>query len=159
MDRSTIWRVLQQLAGTWEGTGKGEFPTISPFTYREVLEVRGDQEDALLHYQQQTWRQEDGQEVDSHRETGFIGLADSETVQILNAQGSDRVEVLRGHVEVRENKLLLDLDSVALAHDERMIRSWRRLQLEGDVLRYTMGMATKHVPDGATHLTARLTRR
>ena len=159
MESSTIWEILQQLVGTWEGTGKGDFPTIDPFTYREVLEVHGGQEDGLLHYQQRTWRQEDGQEVDSHRETGFIGLSDNQAVEILNAQGSDRVEVLRGDVEVRGNAFLLDLHSVVLAHDERMIRSWRRLQVEGEVLSYSMGMATKQVPGGTTHLTARLTRR
>ncbi len=119
----------------------------------------GGQEDALLHYQQRTWRQKDGQEFDSHRETGFIGLGDDQAVEIVNAQGTDRVEVLRGHIEVKGNAILFHLNSVVLAHDERMIRSWRRLQLEGDMLRYSMGMATKQVPSGATHLSARLNRR
>ena len=52
----------------------------------------------------------------------------------------------------------VDLKSVALVHDERMISSWWKLHIDGDELRYTMGMATKTVPGGAVHLTARITR-
>jgi len=158
MDKSKTWETLRRLVGTWEGTGKGEFPTISAFNFREVLEVREAQTDAFFHYHQRTWRQQDDREIGSHRETGFISLDNEGAVQFLNAQGSDRTEVLRGRASLEDDVLLLDLKSVVLALDERMISSWRKIQVDGDVLAYTMGMATRQVPDGTTHLTARLTR-
>lgn len=77
---------------------------------------------------------------------------------MLNAQGSDRVEVLLGQARVSNGVFSIDFASVSLAHDERMIKSWRKLHIDGDELRYTMGMATTSVPDGALHLTAHLTR-
>ncbi len=147
---------MQRLVGIWEGTGSGEFPTIEPFSYREVLEVR--EMGGILRYSQSTWRVEDAGEAGSHQETGFISLGADGTVEILNAQGSDRVEVLRGRASTNGDALVLDLESAVVANDDRMIRSWRTIEVDGDELRYTMGMATTQVPDGADHLTARLTR-
>jgi hypothetical protein len=156
---STIAEALLPLVGTWEGAGRGEYPTLDPFDYRELLEVDGSPESPFLHYRQQTWRDQDGGEVGSHVETGFISLDENQGVNVLNAEGSDRVEVLTGTMAERDGVLVLDLRSVVLAHDERMISSWRQIEVEGDELRYTMGMATTRVPEGANHLTARLTRR
>ena len=147
---------LPALAGKWEGTGTGGFPTIDGFSYREVLEIR--EREGLFHYELSTWRIDGAEEVPSHQETGFIRIGDDGTVEMLNAQGSDRVEVLRGTASATGRTLVIDAESVAIAGDDRMIRSWRSLELQGDELRYTMGMATTRVPDGATHLTARLVR-
>jgi hypothetical protein len=145
------------LIGTWEGTGRGEFPTIDSFEYRELLEIIEPQAETLLHYRQQTWRATGDEEVASHAETGFISVTEDGDVELLNVQGTDRVEVLRGRPAARE-PFTLELRSVVLAHDERMVRSWRNLHLQGDLLRYETAMATTAVPDGAPHLTARLTR-
>ena len=54
--------------------------------------------------------------------------------------------------------MVLNLESVELAHDERMVHAWRRLELREDVLEYSMGMATVAVPAGAHHIAARLER-
>lgn len=159
MNSSPQRAALLKLVGTWEGTGRGEFPTLEPFEYREVLEIDRGPEAPLLHYRQQTWRDKEGREAGSHAETGFISLDEDDQVKVLNAEGSDRVEVLGGQATMQDGVLVLNLESIVLAHDERMIRSWREIELDGDVLRYTMGMATTRVPEGARHLTARLTRR
>ena len=157
MDRAETWRGLRGLIGTWEGTGRGEFPTIDAFDYRESLEIIEPQPETLLHYRQQTWRLVGNEEIGSHIETGFISVTDDGDVEIANAQASDRVEVLRGRATASDS-FTLELKSVVLAHDERMVWSWRTLRLRGDVLRYEMAMATTLVPDGAPHLTARLSR-
>jgi hypothetical protein len=39
-----------------------------------------------------------------------------------------------------------------------VLRSWRTIDVTGDILSYTMGMATTAVPAGHEHLTATLTR-
>jgi hypothetical protein len=144
--------------GLWEGTGRGGFPTIASFTYRERLEISATADDATLHYLQQTWRHEDGGEVDSHVETGFITVGDGGVVHVMNAQGSSRVEVLEGAAVEENGVLTIDLESVALTGDERMISSWRKLVYAGDRLRYEMGMSTTAVTDGELHLSAELTR-
>jgi len=111
-----------------------------------------------LHYLQQTWRHVDGKEVGSHTETGFVVVVGDDAVEILNAQGGDRTEVLRGFVSVQDGVSVVDLHSVALAHDARMVGSWREIRLEENELRYSMAMTTTSVPEVALHLTARLTR-
>ncbi len=154
MDRE----MLHKLIGTWEGSGSGQFPTINDFEYREVLEISGDYDGALLHYKQRTWRLTDDGEAESHVETGFIGLTDDGTVEITSSQALDRVEVLRGKLSSTADGFSIDVESVSIAHDPRMIRSWRSIVLGAERLSYTMGMATTAVPDGGSHLTAELRR-
>ena len=157
MDPASTSPALRPLLGVWEGTGSGAFPTIDPFTYREVLEVT-EAGMTVIHYRQRTWRHEDGTEVGSHMETGYISVGDNDVVQVLNAQGDDRVEVLTGIASVSQGVVRYDLHSVVLAHDDRMIESWREIEVGRDELRYTMDMATTSVPDRTIHLTATLTR-
>lgn len=157
MDHSETWQALRRLSGLWLGTGQGEFPTIDAFGYRERLEVVEPGTAGLLHYYQQTWRMVGNIEEASHIETGFITLADNGEVEVLSAQGDDRVEVLRGRVTI-DDLVTLDLKSVVIGHDERMLWSRRVLELRADELTYEMSMATTAVPKGAKHLAARLTR-
>jgi hypothetical protein len=77
----------------------------------------------------------------------------------MNAQGTDRIESLHGDISDVGGHVSIELASVAIAGDDRMIRSWRSLKVDGDDLAYTMGMATTQVPDGAIHLVAKLSRR
>ncbi len=157
MSDSLALATVRQLVGVWEGTGSGEFPTIDSFTYRERLEFV-ELSGGHLHYLQQTWREVDGEEVASHTETGFVVVVGDEALEILNAQGNDRTEVLRGFVSDQDGVTVVDLQSVALAHDARMVESWREIRLVDDELRYSMAMATTTVPDVELHLTAQLTR-
>jgi hypothetical protein len=158
MDSNAVWNLLQTLVGTWEGNGAGRFPTIDDFRYREVLEITGGFDELVLHYKQRTWRLTDDGETESHKETGFIGVKEDGTVEITSAQGNDRVEVLSGGVSVSDEGLFLDLESLAIAHDDRMIRSWRTIVFDTQLLTYTMGMATTAVPEGDAHLAAELTK-
>lgn len=157
--QDTTWQALLSLVGTWEGDGTIEYPTMDPLVYREVLEIREGRNGPFLHYLQQTWRRDGGKEVGSHHESGFITPTDDGTVRILNAQGTDRVEILQGEVSSAAGMIRIELTSVAIAGDDRMIRSWRNLEIHEDQLAYTMGMTTTQVPDGAIHLTAELSRR
>ncbi len=150
--------VLDQLLGRWEGTGSGEFPTLAAFTYRERLDVT-EHDVGVVHYLQRTWRLSANDEVGSHVETGFITVRNDTTVEILNAQGSDRVEVLNGRWSTDDGVVSLELHSAALAHDNRMISSWRNITITEHELSYVMGMSTTAFPNGATHLAATLQRR
>ena len=150
--------VVSRLLGRWEGMGAGEFPTISAFAYREQLDVI-EQSVGVVHYVQRTWRLINGDEVGSHIETGFISVHDDMTVEMLNAQGSDRTEVLTGSWSIDDGTVSLELHSAELAHDDRMISSWRCITIATNEFSYTMGMATTSVPNGARHLAAHLQRR
>lgn len=158
MERAAGWTRLSQLIGVWKGSGRGEFPTIEPFTYREVFEVTEAVAGQSLHYRQWTWRTSVDPEAISHIETGFINLAPEAGVGILNAQGTDRVELLSGSMERTMVGFNISLRSKSIVGDDRMIASWREWQLAADGFSYSMGMSTGVVPDGAHHLSAELRR-
>jgi hypothetical protein len=158
MDSNAVWNLLQTLIGTWEGEGSGRFPTIDDFRYLEVLEIGAGYDEPLLHYKQRTWKMSEEQESESHTETGFIGVSEDGTVEIASVQGLGRLEVLRGEVSVSDEGMSLDVKSAEVFLDERVLRSWRTIVFDTELLTYTMGMATNKVPEGAAHLAAKLTR-
>jgi hypothetical protein len=151
------WALLRGLEGDWTGSGEGKFPTIDDFAYTETLSVRPISTNTLQ-YEQKTWRVTGDGEVPSHHEIGFFGVGDDQSISMTSAHGLDRVEVMSGLIRETAGGFHLALASTSLAHDERMISSWRELILTTDHLHYDMGMATKSTPDGAHHLSADLYR-
>lgn len=152
-------RCLRELIGAWEGTGKGGFPTIDPFEYRETIVVSEAGGPAQLRYVVKTWRLEKGREVPSHQEAGFINAAPDGRVEVLNAQGADRVEVLHGEIHRAEGSWVLSLVSTLHGHDARMRSASREITVvDGDEIHYTMHMRTDRVGSSETHLEAVLRR-
>jgi hypothetical protein len=149
--------LLTELTGRWVGAGSGTYPTIDDFLYREELTVMPTGEPGILHYVQRTWRITETGEVPSHVETGFVHVAD-DRITVLNAQGADRVEVMTGTLERTRGETIVRLESSALAHDDRMVGSWRTITIRENRLEYEMGMTTVAVPAGANHLRASLVR-
>jgi len=151
--------LLRALIGEWSGTGQGEFPTIEPFEYIETLTFAGDQR-PFLHYEQQTRRRNPGQTdyVPSHWECGFLRLLPGGEVELVNAQGSGRLERLAGSLERTGTGLILRLESTAYLNDPRMVATTRTITVEGDRLHYTQAMYTTTVPGPAHHVEARLGR-
>ena len=66
---------------------------------------------------------------------------------------------MAGSLVEEQDHLVVKLTSTSLAHDERMISSWRTLIVMRNHLHYDMGMATKSTPRGAHHLSADLYRK
>jgi hypothetical protein len=151
------WAGLAPLIGEWEGHGRVFYPTIPTIEFRDHIVV-SEAGSSLYHYLQRTWKLTLEGEVGSHRETGFIFADGAGAVQMLGAHGGDRVEVLAGQAERVGDRLRLELHSVVVAHDPRVLRSWRTITVAGETMSYTMGMATTSVPDGEEHLVATLTR-
>jgi hypothetical protein len=158
MDGMANWSSLTRLIGSWKGTGRGEFPTIEPFSFREAFEVIEAVPGESLHYRQRTWRTDANPEAMSHVETGFINVVSGGNVEVLNAQGRNRVEVLTGIMQRTRLGFTMSLRSRSIVHDERMVTSWREWQLATDGFAYSMGMSTTEVPDGAHHLSGQLQR-
>ena len=146
---------LRPLHGIWRGRGRGCYPTIEPFEYEENLRFELDIRYPMIHYEQRTFLTPSGDA--SHWESGFIRRVD-DAFEVSSAQDSGRVEVLRGTLNTSGDALRLDLDSVVLAHDPRLVRTRRRITLQGGVLRYVKWMATHttSLPELLQHLEAEL---
>ncbi len=137
-----ILNQLSGLEGTWKGSGTGTYPTIDSFQYEETLSFKFDMFYPLIAYEQKTILIPENEP--SHWETGFIIPLEDGSVEFSNAQGGSRVEVLKGIImpEPNNNNFKLELNSVVLAHDERLLNSKRIFALIGDALKYKGFMST-----------------
>lgn len=151
--------LLRLLIGEWSGTGRGEFPTIEPFEYLETISFAGDHR-PFLHYEQKTKRHNAGQTeyIPSHWESGFLRLLPNDEVELVNTQGSGRLERLTGALEQTETGLILRLKSTAFLNDPRMVETSRVITVEGNSMHYKQSMHTTAVPGSVHHVEARLER-
>ena len=145
--------MLDLLEGTWKGKGRGYFPTVTSFDYRETLTFTRRDEKTLA-YDQRTQKRYDGQTeyLQSHWESGFISILDNDDLQLVNIQIGGRSEILIGTIETREDLMRIHFVSKALNNDPRMVSSARTFELEGDTLRYEMEMQTTKVNESTPHL-------
>lgn len=150
-------KLLWPLIGQWHGNGIAAFPTIPTFEYREELQFAANESQPLLRYEQRTWKKLDtGEYAPSHWEVGFWRVLPSSEIEILNAQGGGRVEVLSGRFEPRSQGFVLNFESILVANDLRMDRTSRQFTLQGSTLKYTMQMSTTKVLDLTSHVSAQL---
>ena len=152
---------LRRLSGEWTGGGRGDFPTIDAFRYTETLRFYWNGIEPMLQFEQRTWvaNETDPHKDPLHWEAGFFRALAGLGVELTNAQNGERVEVMRGKIELRGDVLVLSMDSTLLGNDERLIRTRRRYECEGDTLRYQVWMATKKQPELTPHLEAKLIRK
>jgi hypothetical protein len=151
-------QILILLEGTWTGEGRGEFPSVTSFAYRETL--RFTRRDAsCLTYEQKTQKLYDGQTeyVPSHAETGSICILENGGLELVSEQVG-RNEVLIGSIEPVDALVRIHFASKSITNDPRMISSARTFELEGDTLRYEMGMHTIKVEQLMPHLKISLQR-
>ena len=82
---TTGTQVLGLLEGTWQGEGRGEFPGVTSFGYRETL-VFTRRDERILAYDQRTQKLYDGQTeyIPSHWESGFIRILESGDLEMTN---------------------------------------------------------------------------
>ena len=158
-DKSATIHVLDLLQGTWTGDGRGQFPGVTSFAFREML-VFTRRDEKNLAYEQRTQKLYDGQTeyVPSHWESGFLSLLENGDLQLVNIQVGGRNEVLIGTVESNDDKFRIHFVSKVLNNDPRMVSSARKFELEGDTLRYEMGMQTTKVNQSTLHLRIALKR-
>ena len=152
---------LSALVGTWKGEGKGRFPTITSFNYREECVFSSNDCEPLIHFEQKTWVKstDETNGTPLHWESGFIRATEDGSIEISNAQNGGRVEVLRGTIDepaYLEGIVLLQLKSVLFGNDPRLIHTTRKYQLHKNSLLYWVEMATTKTPDRQQHLEAKL---
>ncbi len=146
------------LAGTWTGEGRGGFPTVTSFDYRETLAFTRRDEKTLA-YEQRAQKRYNGQTewLMSHWENGFIRILENGELELINAQ-MGRSEVLTGTIESNGSSFKIHFVSKTITNDPRMVSSARRFELEGDTLCYEMQMQTSTVNQMTQHLRIALQR-
>jgi hypothetical protein len=141
------------LVGTWRGEGKGEYPTIDPFTYEEEIRFWHDGR-PLLYYEQRNWNSES--KAPMHSESGFWRPREDGAIEVVLAHGFGVAEIEEG--QVRGRRFELRSRSLASTSTAKVIREvTRTYEVDGDVLTYQMAMAYGDTPLNH-HLRAELRR-
>lgn len=141
------------LLGTWSGVGRGEYPTIEPFEYRESVSFthRGK---PFLVYEQRTMHPVEDRPM--HTESGYLRMPMAGTVEAVIAHPTGLAEVSEGTFD--GGILRLRSMSVVATPTAKSVTSIERdLVIDGDLLRYDVRMAAVGVPL-AHHLSAELQR-
>jgi hypothetical protein len=141
------------LLGTWRGEGEGYYPTIEGFAYGEELRI-GHMGKPFLTWAQRTWSLDDGRPL--HVESGFLRPVPGDRVELVLAHPTGVAELAEGEVHGRVVELssrLVGCTSTA----KPVTAISRRLEVEGDSLRYGLSMAAVGQAE-SDHLSATLRR-
>jgi hypothetical protein len=151
-DSMTTSQIFSLFEGTWSGEGRGGYPTVTSFDYRETLTFTRRDEKTLA-YEQRTQKRYDGttEWLPSHWESGFIRSLDNGDLEMTCAQ-IGRTEVLIGSVESVDAMVRIHFVSKIITNDPRMVSSARTFELVGDTLRYEAEMHTIKVDRLTKHL-------
>ncbi len=142
---------LAFLLGRWKGEGKGEYPTIEPFTYGEEIEYSHTGR-PFLYYVQKTWNPADGYPL--HSEAGYLRPVAEGRVELVLAQPSGITEILAGSL----NGSLIEMTStlVGVSPTAKQVSAVRRvISVAGSTLSYQLDMAAV-AQDMSIHLRADL---
>jgi hypothetical protein len=141
------------LLGTWRGEGEGEWPGTQAFTFGEEL-VFAHVLDAYLLHTQRSWSLQNDEPI--HQELGFLRPAGPGRVELVLAHPLGMAEVAEG--TVTDQVIEVAATSVALAGTASGVTELRRrIELEGDELRYELHMAMREIPL-TSHIRSRLRR-
>jgi hypothetical protein len=146
---------LDALAGTWRGTGQGEYPTIAGFAYAEELSITPVPGRPLAHWRSTT--RDLSNDEPRHAESGFLRATQAPgAVELVVAHGFGIVETAAGELD-REHLVLVSTGLLGTASAKSVERVERRYTLDGDRLTYDIAMAAVGIPL-THHLRAELRR-
>jgi hypothetical protein len=144
------------LLGEWHGEGRGGYPGMTAFAYREEMRVWHTGK-AYLAFEQRTWQTDSdkaGREI--HGELGYLRCGEDGGLELLVAMAPGHVEVSTGTVQGIRISLASTgvLDAASASPVSAVTRTW---WLDGEVLRYDLEMSALDQPM-TWHLTAELRR-
>lgn len=129
------------LIGTWEGAGRGGYPTIEPFGYTEAVTFTPGPMKPFLSYSQRT-KSENGEPL--HSEAGYVRMTPGGP-ELIIAQPTGLAEVHTGSLNAQT--LIFSSQSVTASPTAKAVAEVaRRVTVEGDALSYTLDMAYRDVP-------------
>lgn len=144
---------LAFLLGTWRGRGRGDYPTIDPFTYAEEVVFGSVPGKPFVTYVQRT-RGSDDRPL--HAESGYVRSPEPGVAELVVAQPTGIAEVHAGTLD--GTTLELRSVGVLLTPTAKQVHSVSRaIAVDGDVLRYRLDMAAVG-QEHQFHLEAELTR-
>ena len=125
---------LAWLVGTWRGTGRGEYPTIQPFTFEQEAVFSHDGRN-FLNYYSRTWiLDDDGKLVKpGASETGFWRPKENKTLEVVIAHSTG---ISEGWVGVHDGpKIQLAMDQGYSAPSAKIVTAGSRLYglVEGEL--------------------------
>ena len=125
---------LAWLVGTWRGTGRGEYPTIQPFTFEQEVVFNHDGRN-FLNYYSRTWiLDDDGKLVKpGASETGFWRPKENKTLEVVIAHSTG---ISEGWVGVHDGpKIQLAMDQGYSAPSAKIVTAGSRLYglVEGEL--------------------------
>ena len=125
---------LAWMVGTWRGTGRGEYPTIEPFTFEQEVVFNHDGRN-FLNYYSRTWILDDDGKVvkPGASETGFWRPKENKTLEVLIAHSTG---ISEGWVGVHDGpKIQLAMDQGYSAPSAKIVTSGSRLYglVEGEL--------------------------
>ena len=125
---------LAWMVGTWRGTGRGEYPTIEPFTFEQEVVFNHDGRN-FLNYYSRTWILDDDGKVvkPGASETGFWRPKENKTLEVLIAHSTG---ISEGWVGVHDGpKIQLAMDQGYSAPSAKIVTAGSRLYglVEGEL--------------------------
>lgn len=146
------------LVGTWQGVGKGGYPTIEDFDYGQRVTFAHDGR-PFLSYESRTWLlNEDGSvRRPAAREVGWWRPGDGDTFEVLLAHPTGIAEIYVGRAKTT-TQWELTTDVVARTGSAKEVAGAQRLYgIVDRALMYAVDMAAVGQPLQA-HISARLER-
>lgn len=131
---------LAGLLGTWRGRGTGRYPSIEPFEYLEEVSFCHVGK-PFLAYSQRTRDALDDRPL--HAEVGYWRPVAPDRLEVVLSHPTGVAEILEGSIATGSVTVFeLRTTAVALTSTAKEVTGLeRRLELEGDVLRYHVSMA------------------
>lgn len=133
--------LMEALAGSWQGSGRGEYPTIESFTYREQISLLPLADKPILAYTQRT-RSPQGNPL--HVEAGFYRFGEA-GVELVIAQPTGIAESHRG--TVTGHRIEFEQTGLALTPTAVEVKEVRRIiEVNGAQMTYRLEMAAVGQP-------------
>lgn len=134
---------LAWLLGGWHGNGRGEYPTITPFSFEQDVFFAHDGR-PFVHYFSRAWiTDDDGKQIrNGALETGFLRPTGDGQVELVLAHATGFAEIWYGRIE--GPRLTLTTDMVARTRTAKEYTAGQRMYglVDGDLM-YAYDMAAE----------------